>query len=111
MDEDNFEFGFGSTLWMARALIWNANDKLLRLAVNEVLNYLWVEEDVEVGEIFERIVQISATGKYTEVTFSQEDYEEAVKFADEIIERNIDEEVAKFREQLDNLGGETDDNA
>ena len=109
MNDDNVEHGFSSPLWMAKAVVCNADAKLLRFAVCNVLDRLWSDETLDVEQVFERIVQISTTGRYVEPKFSQEDYEEAVRVADDIAERNIDEEVAKFREQLDGLGGEEPD--
>lgn len=108
MDRDNVEHGFSSPLWMAKAVVCNASSELLRVAVCNVLDKLWSDDTVDVEQVFERIVQISTTGRYVEPKFSQVDYEEAVRFADDIAERNIDEEVAKFREQLDGLGEEGD---
>lgn len=108
MDGSNVEHGFSSPLWMAKAVVCNASSELLRVAVCNVLDRMWSDDTVDVEQVFERIVQISSTGRYREPYFTQEDYEEAVKIADDIAERNIDEEVAKFREQLDNLGKEDD---
>lgn len=111
MTEENVEHGFSSPLWMAKAVVCNASSELLRIAVCNVMDRLWSDDTVDVEQVFERIVQISTTGRYREPHYSQEDYEEAVKLAEEIIERNIDEEVVKFREQLDNLGKEGDGDA
>lgn len=109
MNDDNVEHGFSSPLWMAKAVVCNASSDLLRVAVCNVLDRLWSDDTVDVEQVFERIVQISTTGRYVEPKFSQEDYEEAVRFADDIAERNIDEEVAKFRQQLDDFDEEDDD--
>lgn len=111
MNDDNVEHGFSSPLWMAKAVICNASSELLRIAVCNVIDKLWSDDTVDAEQVFERIVQISTTGRYVEPKFSQADYEEAVRIADDIAERNIDEEVAKFREQLDNLGKEDDGDA
>lgn len=112
MDENNVEFGFSSPLWMAKAVVCTADAHLLRAAVCDVLSYLWGadEEGIDPSEVFERIVQISTRGEYVPVEISREDYEAAVKVADEIIERNIDGEVEEFRKELDEtLGGDDDD--
>lgn len=109
MEDSNVEHGFSSTLWMAKAVVCNASSELLRIAVCNVMDRLWSDGSLDVEQVFERIVQISTTGRYVEPKFTQADYEEAVKIADGIAERNIDEEVAKFREQLDNLGEEDED--
>lgn len=109
VEDSNVEHGFSSPLWMAKAVVSSANAGLLRIAVCNVLDRLWSDGSLDVEQVFERIVQISSTGRYREPHFTQEDYEEAVKIADDIAERNIDEEVAKFREQLDNLGEEDED--
>ena len=105
------EYGFSSPLWMAKAVVCTSNAELLRIAVCNVLDFLWTEEEVDSEDVFDRIVQVATTGKYTEVDITQEEYEEMVKFADEVIEKSNEDEVAKFREQLDNMPGGDDDDA
>lgn len=109
-EQGSIEFGWSSPLWMARALIWNAEPALLRLAVNDILNLLWASDEVDADEIFERIVQICATGKYVPVEITQQQYEETMKLADEMLQKSEDEEVEKFRQEMDDfLGGDEDD--
>lgn len=104
------ERGFNSPLWMAKAVVCTANAELLRIAVCDVMDFLWSEEEVDAEDVFDRIVQVATTGRYSEVNFSQDEYEDMVKFADEVIENDIENQVAKFRQQLDNMpGGEDGD--
>ena len=98
---------------MARALVWNVDEKLLRGAIDNILSHIWSAETIEAEEIFERLVQLSATGTYVVPSISKEECDEALEVADEIIEKDIDEQVAKFREQMNDFldldKGEDDD--
>lgn len=108
---ENIEYGFSSPLWLAKAVVGGADCELVRYAALDVMNYMWTADVINPDEIYDRLVQISTNGFYAPAEFTQEEYEEAARIADEIIERDIDEQVQKFREQLDNLGGEDDDNS
>ena len=104
--EDFIEYGFSSHLWMAKAVVALADQKQLRLAVISALEVLWTQEDVCVEEVFDRIVQICATGKYVTPEMAQAEYEEIIQEADRIL---TEQEVERLREDLDKWGTNGDD--
>ena len=106
---ENIEYGFSSPLWLAKAVGGGADCELVRYAVLDVMNYMWTAEVINPDEIYDRLVQISTNGFYAPAEFTQEEYEEAARIADEIIERDIDEQVQKFREQLDGMDSDGSD--
>ena len=106
---ENIEYGFSSPLWLAKAVVGGADCELVRYAVLDVMNYMWTAEVINPDEIYDRLVQISTNGFYDPAEFTQEEYEEAARIADEIIERDIDEQVQKFREQLDGMDSDGSD--
>ena len=106
---EHIEYGFSSPLWLAKAVVGGADCELVRNAVLDVMNYMWAAEVINPDEIYDRLVQISTNGFYAPAEFTQEEYEEAARIADEIIERDIDEQVQKFREQLDGMDSDGSD--
>ncbi len=99
----SIEYGASSMLWMSKAVISQSDPRYVKLAVCELLDVLWRSEHVCVDEIFDRLVQVSTVGKYTAPDNVDAEVEEALRIADELIEKSIDEEVERFREILDGL--------
>lgn len=97
------EYGASSMLWMSKAVISQADPRYVKAAVCELLNELWNRDHVCVDEIFDRLVQVSTVGKYTPPDIAHETVEEALRMADELLDKSIDDEVKKFSEELDGL--------
>lgn len=103
---EQFEHGFGSPLWMARAILYMAPQHRLLAAVDEVLKRIWEadDEDFDGFELFDVFVQIATTGIYTPLELSQEYIDEVHAMSEEAREKEIDRRVAEFMEEVDKRG-------
>lgn len=110
------EYGFESPLWMARAVIAQAPTPLLRKAVDELLQELWrsSEDGTPTDEIFDRLVQVSTTGRYTPsqlsatVLYSSDEEGETLSEADEKTMREFNEGLDDW---IKDLNKEDDDDS
>lgn len=114
------EYGFMSPLWQAKVIIARADTLKLRSAVIELMNALWTNDRMTTEEVFDRLVQVSTTGDYTPPSDVRYEVEDALRMADEILEKyevsedlppEQEAEVLEFREYMERLmgGGEDDD--
>lgn len=95
----SIEYGFESPLWMSKAIITHANPVLLKLAVCQLMEELWQREHIHTDELFDRLLQVSTVGKYTPPDIAHHEVEEALRMADDLIERQVQD----FKGELDNL--------
>lgn len=63
----SIEHGFESPIWLAKAVIAQADPRMLRVAVVEVIEHLvaTAPNGSSPFEIIDRLVQVSTTGRYT----------------------------------------------
>lgn len=105
------EFGYSSPEWMARAIVTNADSRMLRAAVINLISHL---NDPRIDhfhgfELVDRILQITMTGKYVEQV--EDVYEDVFKAAEDTLryasgeDRELtpeeEAEIQKFREEMD----------
>lgn len=88
---------------MSKVIVAQADSANLRQAVCEIMDVIWTEEYVNPAEFFDRLVQVSAVGKYTAPETVEQSVEEALRMADELIDKSNEEEVQRFRDILDGL--------
>ena len=99
--------GLESPHWLAKMLIANAHPTLVKKAIIDVMDTAYASEDacVDWFELIDRLVQVSATGKYTP---PEPEDEVIAKFSVNLdnledLPDDLEEEIRKFREQLGDL--------
>lgn len=104
------EYGFESPLFMAKAVIAQADPNYLKVAVAELMNAMWYSESacINTDEVFDRLVQVTATGSYRPSEVVTQEVREAIALANEMLSEEDSGILESFREELKDLP-ETDD--
>lgn len=105
------EYGFESPLFMAKAVIAQADPRYLKVAVSELMSAMWYSEGncIDKDEVFDRLVQVTATGSYRPSEVATEEVRQAVAMADEMLSNIDSDAMESFKEELDQLPGTEDD--
>ena len=107
--------GLESVHWLSKMLIANAHPTLVKKAIIDIMDTAYASDESHVNwfELIDRLVQVSATGKY--IPPEPED-EVIAKFEVNLdnledLPEDLEEEIRKFREQLEGLPEADDDQA
>lgn len=101
----SIEFGFNSPLWMSESIVKNAPPLFVKAAVIDLMDHLWNTDHVCVDEIFDRLVQVSASGKYVAPVngYHDEDFFVGEGFEPGPLTPEEEEALRKWKEQLEGL--------
>lgn len=97
--------------WMAQIIVNMATEENVKLAVIHVIGAIFQEEDISRDAIVDRLVQISANGKYFPPIETEDEDEEPIEGNDNFPQEDVDTYARALREAtsaedfLDRLGG------
>jgi len=96
------DYGFESPSWMAKTIIAQSDGRQVKIAVIQLIQHLESATGVtSTAEAIDILVQVSAVGSYTPRSQVEDVMRDALSKADEILDNSVNEEVRKFREELD----------
>ena len=105
------EFGFESSKWLATSIVGMADPRYLRVAVIELMNAAWNSGNacIPVDEVFDRLVQVATTGKYTPSEIASDIVDQALHQANQMLSGDEEKLVEEFENDIKKIENMTDD--